>query len=68
MILKNPPTKTGDLKIEDDLLVEKVHLEDSLIVNNYLQLATFLPFKAAAVQLDSVEKTKALLKKRTSTP
>lgn len=64
MILKIPPQKTGDLKIEDDLLVEKVHLEDSLIVNNYLQLAAFLPFKAAVVQLDSVEKTKALLKKR----
>ena len=45
MILKIPPQKTGDLKVENDLLVEKVRLEDSLIANNFLQLAAFLPLK-----------------------
>ena len=64
MILKIPPQKTGDLKVENDLLVEKVRLEDSLIANNFMQLAAFLPFKANAIELDSVEQTKALLKKR----
>ena len=64
MILKIPPQKTGDLKVENDLLVEKVRLEDSLIANNFLQLAAFLPFKANAIEFDSVEQTKALLKKR----
>ena len=64
MILKIPPQKTGDLKVEDDLLVEKVRLEDSLIANNFLQLVAFLPFKANAIELDSIEQTKTLLKKR----
>ncbi len=62
MILKIPLKHTGNLKVEDDLLIEKVHLEDSLLTNTYLQLAVFLPFKTAAIEFDSIEKTNTLLK------
>jgi LysM repeat protein len=64
MILKIPLQKTGDLRIEDDLLIEKVRLEDSLLTNTYLQIAAFLPFKTAAIEFDSIEKTDKLLEKR----
>jgi len=64
MILKIPLQKTGDLRIEDDLLIEKVRLEDSLLTNTYLQIAAFLPFKTAAIEFDSIEKTNKLLEKR----
>lgn len=64
MILKIPLQKTGDLRIEDDLLIEKVRLEDSLLTNTYLQIAAFLPFKTAAIEFDSIEKTGKLLEKR----
>ena len=64
MILKIPLKHTGNFMVEDDLLIEKVHLEDSLLTNTYLQLAVFLPFKAATIEFDSIEKTNALLKKR----
>ena len=64
MILKIPLQHTGNLKVEDDLLVEKVQLEDSLMANTYLQLAAFLPFKTAAIEFDSIEKTNVLLRKR----
>lgn len=64
MILKIPLQHTGNLKVEDDLLVEKVQLEDSLMANTYLQLAAFLPFKTAAIEFDSIEKTNVLLSKR----
>lgn len=64
MILKIPLQKTGVLKVEDDLLIEKVRLEDSLLTNTYLQIAAFLPFKTAAIEFDSIEKTNKLLKER----
>ena len=64
MILKIPLQKTGDLRIEDDRLIEKVRLEDSLLTNTYLQIAAFLPFKTAAIEFDSIEKTDKLLEKR----
>jgi hypothetical protein len=64
MILKIPLQKTGDLRIEDDLLIEKVRLEDALLTNTYLQIAAFLPFKTAAIEFDSIEKTDKLLEKR----
>lgn len=64
MILKIPPQNTGDLKVEDDLLVEKARLQDSTVVNNFIQLVAFLPFKTASVEMDSIEQTAALLKER----
>ena len=64
MILKIPPQNTGDLKIENDLLVEKVRLEDSIFTNTSLQIAAFLPFKSSSIEFDSIEKTTDLLQKR----
>ncbi len=64
MILKIAPQNTGNLKIEDDLLVEKVRLEDSVFSTDRVKIAAFLPFKANAIEFDSIEKTTALLKKR----
>lgn len=64
MILKIAPQNTGNLKVEDDLLIEKVRLEDSVFKNTSIKLAAFLPFKTASIEFDSIEKTTALLKKR----
>lgn len=64
MILKIPPQNTGDLEVKNDLLVERVKLQDSILDNNVVQLAAFLPFKNNAIEMDSLEKTKALLQKR----
>ena len=64
MILKIAPQNTGDLKVEDDLLIEKVRLEDSVFTNTSVQLAAFLPFKSSSIEFDSIEKTTAILKKR----
>ena len=64
MILKIPPKNTGDLKIEDDLLVEKVRLEDSIFKTNSLHITAFLPFKSSIIEFDSIEKTNELLQKR----
>lgn len=64
MILKISPQNTGDLKIEDDLLIEKVRLEDSIFNDKSIKIAAFLPFKSASIEFDSIEKTTALLKKR----
>ena len=64
MILKIGLQNTGDLKVEDDLLIEKVRLEDSVLINTDIKLVAFLPFKSASIEFDSIEKTTALLKKR----
>ena len=64
MILKIPPNHTGDLKIDNDLLVEKVRLEDSVFSTTKIKLAAFLPFKTNAIEFDSLEKTQKLLQKR----
>ena len=64
MILKIGLQNTGDLKVEDDLLIEKVRLEDSVFTNTNIKLVAFLPFKSASIEFDSIEKTTALLKKR----
>jgi LysM repeat protein len=64
MILKIGLHNTGNLKVEDDLLIEKVRLEDSVLTNTDIKLAAFLPFKSASIEFDSIEKTTALLKKR----
>ena len=64
MVLKIPLKSTGDLKIEDDLLVEKKDLRDSIPENSEITIGLLLPFKANEIEFDSIEKTKELLKKR----
>ena len=68
MVLKVPLEFSGDLKVQDDLLVPKVDLLDSLSpLGRALKIGLLLPFKAQTLELDSLEKTKSLLKKRNLT-
>jgi LysM repeat protein len=68
MVLKVPLEFSGDLKVQDDLLIPKVDLLDSLSpLDRALKIGLLLPFKAQTLELDSLEKTKSLLKKRNLT-
>lgn len=68
MVLKVPLEFSGDLKVQDDLLVPKIDLLDSLSpLNRPLKVGLLLPFKTQTLELDSLEKTKKLLKKRNLT-
>ena len=64
MILKVPGDQSGNFKIEDDLLVDRVNLADSIFLKKEINLALLLPFKANEIVFDSVEDTKKLLQKR----
>lgn len=64
MILKISPKNTGNLNVEENLLVEKVNLIDSLFQKKEVELMFMLPFKANAIEFDSIAKTKALLQER----
>ncbi|MDA8948889.1 LysM peptidoglycan-binding domain-containing protein [Flavobacteriaceae bacterium] len=64
MILKIPGAQSGDFKIEDDLLVERVNLADSIFLKKEIKFALLLPFKANEIVFDSVEDTKKLLQTR----
>ena len=68
MVLKVPLEFSGDLKVQDDLLVPKIDLLDSLSpLNRPLKVGLLLPFKTQTLELDSLKKTKELLKKRNLT-
>ena len=64
MILKIPGDQSGDYKIEDDLLVERVNLSDSTFIKGEINLALLLPFKVNEIVFDSIEDTKKLLQTR----
>jgi len=64
MILKIPGYQSGDYLIEDDLLVERVNLADSLFQKKNINLALLLPFKVNEIEFDSIEDTKRLLQDR----
>ena len=64
MILKIPLKLTGNLKIQNDLLVEKNNLRDSIPIDSKITLGLLLPFKVNQIEFDSIEKTKSLLRKR----
>ena len=61
MILRIPDSLSGILKIENDLLVERVNLLDSTIQKNQLKLGILLPFKVKEIIFDSLEDTKKTL-------
>ena len=63
MILKIGLQNTGDLKVEDDLLIEKVRLEDSVFTNTNIKLVAFYRLNSPRLNLIQL-KTTALLKKR----
>mgnify|MGYP001277702191 CR=1 FL=1 len=64
MILRVPAEATGELKIQDDLLVERISLLDSIKEVHKIELALLLPFKANEIEYDSIEDTRRLLQSR----
>jgi len=64
MILRVPTDAKGELKIQDDLLVERLSLLDSLKESHEIELALLLPFKAKEIEYDSIEDTRRLLQSR----
>ena len=65
MVLKIPLAYSGDLKVKNDLLVEKVDLFDSIVpMDRPIRIGLLLPFKTKSLELDSIEKTTKLLKRR----
>jgi len=64
MVLRVPGAARGVLKIQDDLLVERISLLDSLGEAQEIELALFLPFKAHEIVYDSIEDTRRLLQSR----
>lgn len=64
MILRVPGDARGELKIQDDLLVERLSLLDSIKEAKEIELAILLPFKAKEIEYDSIEDMKRLLQSR----
>ncbi|MEC7172896.1 MAG: LysM peptidoglycan-binding domain-containing protein [Bacteroidota bacterium] len=64
MILRVPGKAKGKLKIQDDLLVERLSLLDSLKESHEIELVLLLPFKAKEIEYDSIEDTHRLLQSR----
>ena len=64
MILRVPGEARGELKIQDDLLVARLSLLDSLKEAHEMKLALLLPFKAKAIEYDSIDDTRRLLQSR----
>lgn len=64
MILKIPGDKSGRLKIENDLLVERINLLDSSFLKSKIKVGVLLPFKVNEIEFDSIEETKQLLEGR----
>ena len=64
MILRVPGEAKGELKIQDDLLVERLSLLDSLKESHEIELSLLLPFKANEIEYDSIDDTRRLLQSR----
>ncbi|MEE3034927.1 MAG: LysM peptidoglycan-binding domain-containing protein [Bacteroidota bacterium] len=64
MVLKLPLEYTGDLRIEDDLLVEKISLIDSIKGESQINVSVMLPFRASEIEFDSIDDTRKILLER----
>lgn len=64
MILRLPKRESQEFKVEDNLLVEKVNLRDSLFRQNKLKVALMAPFRLSTVPIDSIEQTNQILQNR----
>ena len=64
MILRIPGEAKVDLKIQDDLLVERLSLLDSINEAQEIEFALMLPFKAKEIEFDSIEYTQRLMQSR----
>ncbi len=64
MILRVPVEIRRNHKVEDDLLVERISLLDSIKESKSIRLSVMLPFKVNEIEFDSIENTRELLKRR----
>ena len=64
MVLKIPELLSGELKIKNDLLVERINLIDSTLNKNKIKFGVLLPFKSNEIIFDSIEDTKRILEER----
>lgn len=64
MILKIPKKETENFHIQDDLLIERVSLMDSMMKRKNINLALFLPFKLNTIPMDSLDLVRDLLRTR----
>ena len=64
MVLKIPEFLSGELKVENDLLIERINLIDSTLKKHKIKFAVLLPFKSNEIIFDSIEDTKRILEER----
>jgi LysM repeat protein len=64
MVLKIPGDFSGDLKVADDLLLERINLVDSVLYTKPLEIALMLPFRAKELNLDSLHLVRPVLESR----
>lgn len=64
MVLRVPGEAKGEFRIDNDLLVEKLSLLDSINEFKAVNLSVLLPFKANEIEYDSIEDTQRLLQNR----
>ena len=64
MVLRVPGEAKGEFRIDNDLLVEKLSLLDSINKFKAVKLSILLPFKANEIEYDSIEDTQRLLQNR----
>ena len=64
MVLKVPGNFSGDLKVSEDLLFERINLLDSISESKPMEIALMLPFRASELNLDSLHLVRPLLESR----
>ena len=64
MVLKVPGDLSGDLKVSDDLLLERINLLDSISEAKPIEIALMLPFRASELNLDSLHLVRPVLESR----
>ena len=64
MVLKVPGDFSGDLKVSDDLLLERINLLDSISEAKPMEIALMLPFRASELNLDSLHLVRPVLESR----
>lgn len=64
MLIKVPELLSGELKVENDLLIERINLIDSILIKKKIKFGLLLPFKSNEINFDSIEDTKRILEER----
>ena len=64
MLIKVPELLSGELKVENDLLIERINLIDSMLTKKKIKFGLLLPFKSNEINFDSIEDTKRILEER----